>query len=415
VPRLLSRRVPRTSETDGTRRTTFRLRTPGAGTGKQHKEAAMFGKRIKIFTLFGFEVRIDASWILIAVFLVWSLSEGFFPVYFPSLSAWTYWVMGIVGAVGLFLSIIFHEFCHSLVARHYGTPMKGITLFIFGGVAELGEEPRAPKVEFLMSLAGPLSSILLSGALYGALIIGERTGWPVEAVGILWYLSAINVFLAAFNLLPAFPLDGGRILRSALWAMKKDLRWATRISSAIGSGFGMFLIVVALLNIFSGNIVGSIWMFLIGMFLRKAAASSYQQLLLRRSLEGEPVRRFMNTRPVTVPASLSLQELVDDFVYQHHFKMFPVTDGERLTGCVRIRDVKNVPRDEWRNRTVGDIASRLCTENAISPDTDTMKALGLMRQTGESRLLVVDGGRLAGIVTLKDFLKFFAIRVELGE
>lgn len=374
----------------------------------------MFGKRIALFTLFGFEVKIDASWIFIAVLVVWSLSTGFFPVYFPALTTKAFWLMGAAGALGLFLSIIFHEFCHSLVARSYGMPMKGITLFIFGGVAEMGEDPRTPKVEFLMSAAGPLSSILLSGIFYGIVMIGQRGDWPVEVLGILWYLSIINVFLAAFNLLPAFPLDGGRILRSFLWAVKKDLNWATRISSRIGSGFGILLIVFSFFNIVSGNIIGGIWMFLIGMFLRGAAEASYQQLLLRRSLEGEPVRRFMNTQPVTVPTALSIQEFVDDYIYRYHFKMYPVMKGERLVGCVRIPEVKNIPREAWGETTVGEIASRVCAENAVAPETDTMKALALMKQSGATRLLVVDGERLVGIVTLKDLLNFFALKIELG-
>jgi Zn-dependent protease len=375
----------------------------------------MFGKRIKLFTLSGFEVKIDASWILIALLVVWSLSTGFFPFYYPSLPPATYWLMGTVGALGLFLSIIFHEFSHSLVARRYGMPMKGITLFIFGGVAEMGDDPPTPKVEFLMSAAGPLASLVLSGVSYGVLLIGGKNDWPVEAAGILWYLSVVNVFLAGFNLLPAFPLDGGRILRSALWAVKKDLRWATRVAAGIGSGFGIFLIIGGLFNLFSGNIVGGVWMVLIGMFLRWTAAASYQQLLLRRSLEGEPVRRFMNTQPVTVPASLSIQELVDDFIYRHHFKMFPVTAGERLLGCVRVQDVKKVRREEWGEKTVREIASTVCADNAVSPETDTMKSLALMKESGNSRLLVVEGGRLAGIVTLKDLLNFLALKVELEE
>jgi Zn-dependent protease len=375
----------------------------------------MFGKRITLFTLFGFEVRVDVSWILIAVLVVWSLSTGFFPVYFPSLSTRAFWLMGAVGALGLFFSIIFHEFCHSLVARSFGMAMKGITLFIFGGVAEMGEEPPAPKVEFLMSAAGPLSSLLLAGVCYEAGMIGQRADWPVEALGVLWYLSVINVFLAVFNLLPAFPLDGGRILRSLLWAAKKDLNWATRISSRIGAGFGILLMVFSFFNLVSGNIIGGIWMFLIGMFLRGAAEASYRQLLLRRSLEGEPVRRFMNTQPVTVPAALSIQELVEDYLYRHHFKMFPVMRGERLVGCVRIPEVKNIPREAWGETTVGEIASPVCAENAIAPETDTMKALALMRQSGTTRLLVVQGERLVGIVTLKDLLNFFALKIELGE
>jgi len=373
----------------------------------------MFGKRVPLFTLFGFEVKVDASWIFIAVLIVWTLATGFFPAHYRSLAPQSYWLMGVVGALGLFLSIIFHEFCHSLVARRYGLPMKGITLFIFGGVAEMGDEPSEPKVEFLMSAAGPLSSFLLSGVFYTVSLLGAGAEWPVEARGILSYLAGINALLAVFNLMPAFPLDGGRILRSILWLIKKDLRWATRIASLIGAGFGILLVVMSLLAIIAGDLIGGIWLFLIGMFLRWAALMSYQQLLLRRSLEGEPVRRFMIKAVIAVPPDLSVRAFVDDFVYRFHFKMFPVVKGSSLVGCVTAGDAKNIPREKWDETTIGEIASPVCANNAISPETDTVRALAVMNSKGLSRLLVVDGTRLAGIITLKDLLNFFALKLEL--
>lgn len=169
----------------------------------------MFGRRIKLFKLFGFEVRIDLSWVIIAVLVVWSLAIGFFPFRYKNLSVQTYWLMGVAGAVGLFLSIIFHEIFHSLVARRFGIPMKGITLFIFGGVSEMGEEPTTAKAEFLMAIVGPLSSIAIALACYGIHIQGLRSGWSESVDGVVQYLAYINGLLAVFNLLPAFPLDGG--------------------------------------------------------------------------------------------------------------------------------------------------------------------------------------------------------------
>lgn len=203
----------------------------------------MFGRRIKLFRLFGFEVRIDLSWIIIAVLVAWSLAVGFFPFRYKNLSAQTYWVMGVVGAIGFFLSVIFHEIFHSLVGRKFGIPMKGITLFIFGGVSEMGEEPPNAKAEFLVAIVGPLSSMVIGLACYGIHILGIRGGWPVAINGVVQYLAYINSLLAAFNLLPAFPLDGGRMLRAGLWALKKNLRWATRIASGIGSGFALLLML----------------------------------------------------------------------------------------------------------------------------------------------------------------------------
>jgi Zn-dependent protease/CBS domain-containing protein len=384
----------------------------GENSGRWH----MFGKRIKLFKLFGFEVRIDWSWIILAILIAWSLSVGLFPFYYKGLSTQTYWAMGIVGALGLFLSIIFHEMCHSLVARKYGMPMKGITLFIFGGVAEMGEEPASPKTEFMMAVAGPISSIFIGLVFYGVSLLGRQNGWsePIDAV--VRYLAFINGLLAVFNLIPAFPLDGGRVLRSILWGAKKNLRWATRISSRIGTGFGILLIVFGAIQFLRGDFIGGMWWFLIGMFLRGAARTSYQQLLLRKALEGETVQRFMKTDPVTVPPSLSVGQFVEDYVYKYHYKMFPIVEDEgRLVGCVTTKQVKEIRREEWGQRKLGEIATQCSAENAIGPQVDAMKALSIMSKTGSSRLLVTEGNHLLGIIALKDLLKFFALKVELEE
>ena len=248
----------------------------------------MLGRRIKLLKLFGFEVRIDLSWIIIAALVTWSLAVGFFPFRYKDLSVQTYWVMGVVGAIGFFLSIIFHEMFHSLVARKLGIPMKGITLFIFGGVSEMGEEPPNAKAEFLVAMVGPLSSIAIALACYGIHILGIRGGWPVPINGVVQYLAYMNSLLAAFNLLPAFPLDGGRMLRAILWAFKKNLRWATRIASGIGSGFAMLLMLLGVFQFFfTRNLIGGIWTFLIGIFLQGAARMSYQQILIRKALDSQ--------------------------------------------------------------------------------------------------------------------------------
>jgi len=376
----------------------------------------MFGKRINLFKLLGFEVRIDLSWIFIAVLIAWSLSTGLFPFKFKNLSTEAYWIMGIIGVLGLFFSIVFHEFSHSILARKYGMSMKGITLFIFGGMAEMADEPPSPRAEFMMAVAGPISSILIGLAFYGLLILGKLGGWGTPVNGVLGYLAAINGILAAFNLVPAFPLDGGRVLRSALWGWKKDLRWATRVTSNIGVFFGIVLIVFGIINFFSGNFIGGMWWVLIGMFLQSAAKMSYQQLLTRRALEGEPVRRFMKKDPVTVSPSTTVDSLVEDYVYRYHFKMFPVVEQSgRLLGCVTTKDVKEIPKEQWAAKTVGEIA-RACNDgNTIGTSEDAVKALSRMNSSGNSRLMVVDDGRLAGVITMKDMLKFLSLRVELDE
>jgi Zn-dependent protease/predicted transcriptional regulator len=374
----------------------------------------MFGKRIRLFKLLGFAVNIDLSWLVLALLITWSLARGLFPYQYEHLPRLAYWFMGAAGAVGLFGSIIFHELCHSLVARRFGMPMKGITLFIFGGVAEMDEEPPGPKAEFLMAIAGPASSALV-GAL-GFMIAALAAEWlPTPILGVIEYLTLINFVLMAFNLLPAFPLDGGRVLRAALWQWKKNFRWATRIASRLGSFFGAFLVILGILNILRGNAIGGIWQSMIGLFLGKAAKSSYDQAMLSSALEGETVRKFMNTEPVVAPAGILLKDLVERYVYRYHFKMFPVVEGGTLVGCITTRMIKEVPQEAWGARTVGDAAGRCSQENSISPDTPAVKALGLMGRTGNTRLMVVEHGALAGIVTLKDIMSLIATKRYLEE
>jgi len=373
----------------------------------------MFGKGVKLFKVLGFEVRIDASWLLLAILIILSLTGGYFPFHYKGLSTTAYVVMGVIAAVGLFASIVFHELCHSLVARRMGLPMKGITLFMFGGVAQMDEESRTPKVEFLMAIAGPVASIGLAGVFY-LLYIGLKAAQAATVVtGVLGYLAWINLILACFNLLPAFPLDGGRVLRAGLWAWKKNLRWATRIASDAGSAFGVVLIILGILSLLGGNPVGGLWWALIGMFLRGISHGSYRQVVIRETLSGEPVRRFMREEPVTVPSNITVGELVNDYVYRHHFKMYPVLDGAKLTGCVSTRDIKNVPREEWDDRQVADIASACTDTNTIAPDADATDALETMNKTENSRLMVVDNDRLLGVVSLKDMLKFLAVKLDL--
>lgn len=374
----------------------------------------MFGKRVKLFKLLGFQVNIDWSWSIIAVLVVWSLSSGFFPSLYEDLSSSDYFWMAVAGAVGLFLSIIVHEFSHSLVARRNGMPMKGITLFIFGGVAEMSDEPPNPKAEFQMAVVGPLSSMLIALLFYEIhSLAGSFLSIPVS--GVIRYLAMINGLLALFNLLPAFPLDGGRILRSIIWSVKKDIRLATQISSKIGSGFAYGFIFLGILSILRGNFVGGMWWVLIGMFLQGASKSSYQQLVIRRALEGEQVGRFMKTDPVTVTPGLTVAKLVDDYIYRYHYEMFPVMEGDNLKGCISTKEVKGLPRETWSEKTVGEVARQCTSVNTIDKGVDAVQALSRMHKTGVTRLMVTDGPRLVGILTLKDLIQFISLKVDLEE
>jgi Zn-dependent protease/CBS domain-containing protein len=377
----------------------------------------MFGQRIELFRAFGIPIRIDFSWFLVFLLITWSLATRAFPTMVPGLAPPVAWAMGAAGAIGLFASVLLHELGHAVTALRLGVGMRGITLFFFGGVAEMVDEPPTPRVEFLIAVAGPAVSVALSVLAFGAGLVAGGLGWPAPLAAVLTYLGLINGVLVAFNMIPAFPLDGGRVLRSILWHWKGSLRQATRISSTIGGGFGLVLIGWGVYRVLAhGDLFGGLWSFLIGLFLRNAAEMSYQQLLLRRALEGEPVERFMHTEPVTVPRGISVAQLVEDYVYRHHHKFFPVVDESgRLAGCVNTRQIKALPREEWERQTVGAIADRCAEANTVPRGTDAMQALSRMSRTGASRLMVVDGDRLLGVLSLKDLLKFFALKMELEE
>jgi len=366
-----------------------------------------------LFKLLGITVSVDASWGIILFLVVWSLSKGLFPYYFPDLSIQTYWLMGVAGAMGLFISIIIHEFSHSLIARKYGLEIKGITLFIFGGVAEMKDEPNNPKTEFFMAIAGPIASLILS-ILFGALYqIANIMELPVPLIGILGYLSAINMLLAVFNMLPAFPTDGGRILRSLLWWIKGDIHWATQVASRISLVFAIVIIFTGFMNMLGGNPLGGLWWILIGSFLFSAANTSYQRLLIKESFEGKTVRHFMNQAPVTVPYHITLQEFVDKYLYHYHYKMFPVVKDDKILGLITIQMLKSYPHEEWKHLLVDKVMQLKNSDNSIASSTPINDALNKMSETGLSRLLVVEHKKIVGIITLKDLLEYLALKMEL--
>jgi Zn-dependent protease len=374
----------------------------------------MFGARITLFKLLGVDIRLDWSWLLLAVLITWTLAVGLFPHSYPGLEPLTYWLMGGVAAAGLFASIILHELAHAAVARRDGLEIDGITLFVFGGVAEMKAEPASPMKEFRMAIAGPIASVAIAAACFLVASLGRGVGAAEAFIGVFAYLALINTILALFNMVPAFPLDGGRVLRAALWGWQGSLRRATRISATIGSGFGIFLIVLGLLSVLGGDLVGGMWWFLIGLFVRAAAAMSYQQVLVRKGLEGVPVKQIMNAEPVTVAPGLTLAELVEDYVYRHHFKLFPVVEDGRLVGCVRLADIKTVPRDAWPSTDVAAIMQPCSEASTVAPESDAIALLQRLPTVADGRFLVIDrAGRLLGIVTGKDLFRYLSVKLEL--
>jgi Zn-dependent protease/CBS domain-containing protein len=368
---------------------------------------------IVLFDVAGFTVKVDWSWAIIAVLIAWSLAEGLFPSLYVGLPPLTYWWMGVAGVIGLFLSILLHELSHSVVARYYKVPIRGITLFIFGGVAELEDEPHSPKIEFRMAIVGPLVSLGLGGLLYLSMKVGQGAAWPEPVIGILHYLMSLNIVLALFNLVPGFPLDGGRVLRAVLWARWHDLHRATRVASKAGVWFGIVLMGLGALSVLGGDLGTGIWWILIGLFLRNAAAGAYYDLRTRELMRSRKVRDFMSGSPIAVNPEMSIQRFVDEFVLRYHHEFYPVVIDGRIIGSISLAQIRTVPRDSWASKTVGDVLVPLSDENAIEAEIGAMAALRAMQRHKATRLMVIDGGILVGILALKDLLKSLSLEVSL--
>ena len=371
----------------------------------------MSGQRVDFGRLFGITLGFDLSWLIVAVLVAWSLATGVFPAIMPELGTGTAWVLGAAGSLGLFASVLFHEMAHALAARQYGVKTRRITLFIFGGVAELEDEPPTPMSEFVIALAGPAASLVATAAcMLLAPFSLALSGSIPASMAIIW-IGRMNLMLALFNLVPAFPLDGGRVLRAILWWWRKDRLGATRVSSLIGQGFAFALIGVGVLRILSsGSIAAGIWLCLIGLFIRSAARAQYQQVAWTQLLAGEPVSQFMSRDPVVVPRHISIGELMNSYVRAHRLPTFPVVEDERVLGLVDAQAAARTPQHDWDRQSVGTVTEPCSANNTVGPDTDALDALGRMRRNGLGRLLVVDGGQLVGTLTLADLGRGLAAR-----
>ncbi|MGD8353730.1 MAG: site-2 protease family protein, partial [Pseudomonadota bacterium] len=357
-------------------------------------------------------IDVDPSWIIIFLFLTWGLSGGYLPAAVPGQDPKLYWIFGIMASLCLFLSVTLHELGHSLVARARGMEVNRIVLFIFGGASQLEDEPEKPGTEFLMAVVGPIVSFILSGVFWTI----RSTFWAPDeknlTAAFFAYLALINLVLGIFNLLPGFPLDGGRVLRSILWSRWNDQIRATRVASQVGSGFGIALMILGGLQILGGNPVGGFWYLLIGFFLRNAALSSFQQLTVKRVLEGKRVRDLMTANPVSVSPDLSLEELVSDYILQYHHAAYPVMDGKSLRGMIHKEKIKEVPRDQWSGRSVESLMTPLEKLPTLSPEDPASQIMKLLT-TPEGRLIVSDGEQLEGILSRRDLLDYITLRSDL--
>lgn len=369
------------------------------------------GNAVTLFRVAGIPVRVHVSWLVIYGLLAWSLSVGYFPQVLPDVAVRTHWVSGFVAALLLFVSVFIHELSHSVVARSRGLPVKAITLHIFGGVSELEREPESPGLEFWMAIAGPLTSFALGGLAFVA--AGLADARPALAA-ILRYLAVVNVVVGVFNLVPGFPLDGGRVLRAALWRARGDLQWATRVASRAGSIVGLVLMGLGVLRGLTGEFLGGLWFVLIGLFLRQAAEGSYQQLVVRGALGSLAVRDVMTREVVHLTPDLPLAKVVDDYFWRHHVTSFPVLDGGRVVGIMSIHRLGEVPQDRWATTAVREVMLPLVDTLSAAPGDQVPEALDKLSRNGLGRLAVLDGGRLAGYLSLKDVMHVLAMSTVGG-
>ncbi|MDO9557622.1 MAG: site-2 protease family protein [Coriobacteriia bacterium] len=360
---------------------------------------------IRIGRVFGIPVEINVSWFLIFLLVAVTLTTGYFPQQLEGRSMLTYAVMGLVTTLAFFASILLHEFAHSFVARAGGIRISKVTLFIFGGVAQMEEEPHRPGLEFVMASAGPGTSLLLAAVLY---LAGEALfalHAPPSLVVVIDYLVVINLSVGVFNLLPGFPLDGGRMLRAILWRMSGDLLKATRWASRMGQFIGMGLIAVAVLGVLLFQTFDLIWFAVMGWFISGLATTAYQQQVVRSRLADVPVARIMSSPPMLVPAELTLEEMAHSYFLGGRHTRYPVITDGTVTGLVDIKAAQGVPREKWPYTAVSEVARTDLSELLVTLETTVDLILPRLDPSQVGVVLVVDDGRLAGIVTRADVIR----------
>jgi Zn-dependent protease len=355
----------------------------------------------------GVRFGVNWSWLVVFALIVWTWATGVFPETNPGYSQSTYVAMAIVAAILFFGSLLAHELGHALEAKREGMEIEGITLWLFGGVAKFKGQFPSAGAEFRIAIAGPLVSLVLGLAF---VLVAWLAGLPEVADAVSAWLGYINLSLLVFNLLPALPLDGGRIFRSALWALRNDFNWATRIAAAVGRGFGYLFIAggVAML-IFQGTFSGA-WLAFLGWFLLMAATSEDRVTLSRQALRGLRVGDLAVRDPVTARPDLTIGEFMDDIVWKTRHTTYPVTDNGHALGLLPFRCVAEVPRSEWERRTVRECMVPADQVPVVSADEDLANAAAELAESDLHRALVVDGDRFVGLLSASDVARALEIR-----
>ncbi len=364
-----------------------------------------FFKRIEVLKLMGFPIRVDVSWFFVFFLIILSLASGFFPHVYPGLTEGSYWAMAFVGSIGLFLSIIFHEFFHSLVAKYYGVKIDGITLFIFGGVAEMKKEMPSAKAEFLVAIAGPLSSFLLAIFFLTLSYFWNQSLLPDTFVPLFTYLGWVNALLAIFNCIPAFPMDGGRVLRSIIWALNKNFIKSSLIAAKIGELISWLMIGWGVLNAFMGNITEGLWLLLIGFFIRRASRMSYSQAKLQKKLSKYPVLGILEKSELSFAPEDSLfklkQELQNRLVQTH----YPIVENQKLKGIFSIKKFEKMLSSDDDFIHLMDFSEKDFQDFVLNEKANAWDAFLTMRQNQATQAFIVgDEESFLGAITMARLL-----------
>ncbi|UCE19354.1 MAG: site-2 protease family protein [Gemmatimonadota bacterium] len=366
----------------------------------------------RIGRIFGIEIFIDSSWLIIFALITWSLSSFYFPHYHPGWSVRMYWLIGVTTSIIFFMSVLIHELAHSLVAKKQGEEVRNITLFIFGGAAQIADEPDRPSKEFRMAIVGPLTSIALA-VVFGIIwLIAREINQPLAAL--TRYVAFINVMLALFNLLPGFPLDGGRVLRSIVWGATGNFRRATRIATWAGQVLAFIFIVWGIIQVFAGSFIGGLWIAFIGWFLHSAASRSYHQVFLREMLRGVRAKDLMTTDFKTVTGNMSVQKLIDEYVLHHAGHAFLVAENGHIEGIVCLEDIKVVPQEKRATTLVREVMTRKEELATAAPEEDGNVILSRLGSRDVGQLPVIERGQVIGILCRSDILRNLQLRTELG-
>ena len=371
----------------------------------------MTRQAIPVARILGIPIGLDYSWFLIFALLTWMLAVSYYPAEFHGWPRWLYWSLGAGTAILFFVSILLHELGHSVVALRYKVPVRSITLFVFGGVASIGGEPPSARAEFLIAIAGPLVSFALALAFYA---LQPALAGSEPLLGLSRYLAYINFGVALFNLIPGYPLDGGRVFRAIVWAVTHDMRRATLIAANAGRFFGFLLILVGVWQILQGNFGGGVWIAFIGWFLDAAATSQAGQVLVQDMLAGHTVSQAMSSRCASVPADLTLQRLADEHILGGGQRSFLVNRGDSTVGLITPHRLSTVPRSEWTSTTAAQVMVPLDESKRVAPDTELSAALQLMDRDGVNQLPVVAQDRVVGMLTREDVISFLRTLQALG-